>query len=146
MVSVRIGPGFDTLHEMEHGRVPLTGFRILPFIGHAIVPPDLLRSIAPRRRHGAVGFEFVHAPRIILPGRQIPCFEHDHKIPTVLLKESKQRPIRISAVGEDGQPEFGKPRFHPFGQSTKGLPFRILLGLLGIRTNFQAVQFTALSS
>ncbi len=65
MVSVGIGPGFDTLHEMEHGLWPRTGFRILPFIGHAIGPPDLLRSIAPRRRHGAVGLKFVHAPRII---------------------------------------------------------------------------------
>ena len=35
-----------------------------------------------------VALEFVHPPRIILPGRQIPGFEHDHKIPRVLPQES----------------------------------------------------------
>ncbi len=89
MVYSGIGPGLDTLYEMEHGIAPLLGFRIVPVIGHVIDPPDLLRSIAPRRRHDVLGLEFVHPPRIVLPGRQISLLEHNHKIPTVLPQESK---------------------------------------------------------
>jgi hypothetical protein len=36
-----------------------------------------------------MALECVHPPRIILPDRQIPGFEHDHKIPTVRPQERK---------------------------------------------------------
>ena len=49
MVSVGIGAGFDTPHELEHGLWPRTRFRILPFIRHAIGPPDRMHRLP----HGA---------------------------------------------------------------------------------------------
>lgn len=47
-VFVGIGPGIDTLYEMEYGRATLFGFQIVPVMGQVVDPPDPVRSIAPR--------------------------------------------------------------------------------------------------
>jgi len=131
MVSVGIDPGFDALHEMEHGLWPLIGFRIFPFVGHVMGPPHRMRSVSPPSRHGVFGLEFVRAPRIVLPGRQIPLFENDHKIPSVRPEHGKQRPIRIQAIGQNGESQLRKELLQPFRQPAEGFEFRTLLGCFG---------------
>ena len=49
VVSGGIGPGLDTLNVVEHGILPLLGFRIVPGIGHVMDPPDRRH----RSPHGA---------------------------------------------------------------------------------------------